>query len=133
MELLEQIETYLEGLKSVYNRGLSHGNYYLGQELDAYSTTKGSQATKEKTALGIVINYFAQAGVAQIELQAGEVAIGDEIKIIGATTGVYSGTVDEIRTAEQLPVSQAKKGDTITIPVSERVRPNDQVYLWKDK
>jgi hypothetical protein len=27
----------------------------------------------------------------------------------------------------------AQKGEYVTIPVSERVRLNDQVYLWKEK
>lgn len=129
----EKIETYFEALKTVYNRGQSHGNYYLGQELDAYSDTRGSKATKEKVAVGVVQNYFAQAGVAEIILNAEEVAIGDEIKIIGQTTGVYSATITELRDANQFPIAQAKKGDIITIPVTERVRKNDQVYLWKDK
>lgn len=129
----EKIETYFEALKTVYNRGQSHGNYYLGQELDAYSNIRGSKATKEKISIGVVENYFAQAQVAEIILTANEVAVGDEIKIIGQTTGVYSAAVTELRDANQLPITQAKKGDIITIPVTERVRKNDQVYLWKDK
>ncbi len=129
----EKIETYFEQLKTVYNRGQSHGNYYLGQELDAYSDVKGSKATKEKVAIGTVQNYFPKAGVAQILLHAEGLAIGDEIKIIGATTGVYSATITALRDAEEHPITQAKKGDIITIPVSDRVRENDQVYLWVNK
>lgn len=129
----EKIETYFEQLKTVYNRGQSHGNYYLGQEQDAYSNTKGSQATKEKIALGVVTNYYAQAGVAEIELQSAPLAVGDEIKIIGQTTGVYSMVVVEMRDTAQSSIADAKKGERITIPVSERVRLNDQVYLWVDK
>ncbi|OGZ04817.1 MAG: collagenase [Candidatus Lloydbacteria bacterium RIFCSPHIGHO2_01_FULL_49_22] len=129
----EKIETYFDELKTVYNRGQSHGNYYLGKELDAYSNTKGSQATKERVALGVVKNYFAKAGVAEILLHAEAVHIGDEIKIIGQTTGVYGATVTEMRDVNQHSVTSAKKGDAITIPVSRRVRPNDEVYLWRDK
>ncbi len=129
----EKIESYFESLKTVYNRGLSHGNYYLGQELDAYSDVGGSKATKEKVALGIVQGYFAKAHVAEILLNAGDLKVGDEIKIIGKTTGVYSTTVIELRDAEKHPITKAKKGDVVTIPVTERVRENDQVYLWKDR
>ncbi len=129
----EKIEGYYESLKTVYNRTLSHGNYYLGQEIDAYSDVKGSKAAKEKFALGVVQSYFVKAGVAEILLDAGDIAVGDEIKIIGRTTGVYSATVTELRNVDRIPVTEAKKGDIITIPVTSRVRENDRVYLWKDR
>lgn len=129
----EKIEGYYESLKTVYNRTLSHGNYYMGQELDAYSDVKGSKASKEKFALGVVESYFVKAQVAEIFLDAGDIAIGDEIKIIGRTTGVYSATITEMRDIDRKPVTEAKKGTTITIPVSARVRENDRVYLWKDR
>ena len=129
----EKIEGYFESLKTVYNRTLSHGNYYLGEELDAYSDVGGSKATKEKVSLGVVQNYFVKAGVAEILLDSGSVAVGDEIKIIGQTTGVYSAVVDELRNFDQVPVERAEKGEIITIPVTERVRLNDRVYLWKDR
>lgn len=129
----EKIEEYFESLKTVYNRDLSHGNYYLGQELDAYSNVKGTKATKEKMTIGTVVKYFAKAGVAEIMLNAGEMAVGDEIKIIGRTTGVLSATVTELRNADKEPITQGKKGDIVTILVTRRVRLNDNVYLWKDK
>jgi putative protease len=129
----EKIEQYYEELKTVYNRGLSHGNYYLGKELDAYSNTHGSQATKEKVALGVVQKYFAKAGVAEILLNSNSIVVGDEIKIIGKTTGVYTTTVNELRDLNEKPITKAEKGEIVTIAVAERVRINDQVYLWKDR
>jgi putative protease len=129
----EAIAQHFENLKTVYNRGVSHGNYYLGQEIDAYSDTKGSKATKEKTALGIVEKYYVKAGVAEILLNTGELSVGDEIKIIGQTTGVYTAVITELRDANQAPITKGKKGDIITILVTERVRKNDLVYLWKDR
>ena len=91
------------------------------------------QATKEKLSVGTVEKYFAKAGVAEIHLNSGAVAIGDEIKIIGRTTGVYSATVTEMRDVNQVPIERAEKGDIITIPVSRRMRLKDQVYLWQDR
>jgi len=129
----EKIEEYFEALKTVYNRDQSHGNYYLGQELDAYSDTHGSKATMEKTAAGVVQGYFAKVGVAEILLNADALSIGDEIKIIGRTTGVYSTTITELRDVNKNPITEAKKGDIVTIPVTRRVRENDQVYLWKER
>lgn len=129
----EKIEKYFEELKTVYHRGLSKGNYYFGRELDAYSDVHGSQATKEKIAVATVKKYFAKVGVAEVMIDAGVLAQGDEIRILGATTGVYEGTVGELRAADMSPIASGKKGDTVTFPVTERVRVNDKVYLWKDK
>lgn len=129
----EKIAEYFEGLKTVYNRDLSHGNYYLGQELGAYSDAHGSKATKEKVALGVVKKYYVKAGVAEILLDSAELAVGDEIKILGQTTGVYTATIDELRAADQTPITIGKRGGIVTFPVTERVRENDRVYLWRDK
>jgi putative protease len=129
----EKIETYYESLKTVYNRGLSHGNYYMGKEIDAYGTTYGSQATKERIAVGTVQKYFAKAKVAEIILNEGSIAVGDEIKIIGKTTGVYSAVVDTLRDADETAVSKGEKGTIVTLAVSERTRVGDKVYLWRDR
>ncbi|MCF7816011.1 MAG: U32 family peptidase [Candidatus Pacebacteria bacterium] len=129
----EKIEEYFDSLKTVYNRNLSHGNYYLGQEQDAYSNTHGSQATKEKILVGIVEKYYVKAGVVEISLNAEGLKISDEIKIIGQTTGVYSSVINELRDAKQNPITQGEKGDIVTLPVTERIRKNDRVYLWKDR
>jgi putative protease len=128
----EKIAEYFETLKSVYNRDLSHGNYYLGTEPLAYSDTHGSKATKEKVALGVVKKYFAKAGVAEAFLDAGDLTVGDEVKILGSTTGVYTATIDELRAADQTPISVGRKGEIVTFPVTERVRENDRVYRWQD-
>lgn len=127
----EKIAMYMDALKTVYNRGLSHGNYYLGQELDAYSDVHGSQATKEKTAIGVVKKYFQQAGIAEVLLDSGELAVGDDIIILGATTGIYEGKVTELRNALEQPIEKGEKASIVTFPVSSRVRENDRVYVWK--
>lgn len=129
----EKIAKYYEDLKSVYHRGLSHGNYYLGRELEAYSDTHGSKASKEKVFVGTVKKYFAKAGAAEIIVDAGMLALHDEIRIIGATTGVYEGVVSELRAADMHAIQRGQKGETVTFPVTERVRMNDKVYIWKER
>lgn len=129
----EKVQKYFEDLKTVYHRGLSKGNYYLGRELDAYSEAHGSQASKEKVFVGTIRKYYAKAGVAEMIVEAGTMVAGDEIRIIGATTGVYEGTIGELRAADESPLTEGKKGNVVTFPVTERVRVNDKVYLWKDK
>lgn len=129
----EKIEKYYGDLKTVYNRGLSRGNYYLGRELEAYSDTHGSKATKEKEFVGTVKKYFAKANVAEVILEAGVLAQGEEVLVIGATTGVYQGKVEELRAADGSELRQSEKGMIVTFPVRERVRVNDKVYIWKNR
>lgn len=129
----EKVAEYYAALKTVYNRGLSKGNYYLGRELEEYSDTHGSKATKEKIFVGTIEKYFAKAGVAEMRVEAGEISVNDEIRIIGSTTGIYEGGIKEMRSADMNPIERGTKSSIVTFPVTERVRTNDKVYLWKDR
>jgi putative protease len=124
----ERIEQYYRQLETVFNRGLSKGNYYLGKELGAYSDAYGSKATKEKEFVGCVKHYYPKAGVAEIDMAAGELSVGDEILIIGTTTGVYEAKIASIRNGQDQEVQIGKKGEPLTFPVSSQVRINDKVY-----
>jgi len=53
--------------------------------------------------------------------------VGDEIVIIGPTTGALFQTVDEIR-VELKPVGKTGKGERFSIRVNEKVRPSDKLY-----
>jgi len=64
----------------------------------------------------------------QDRLKAGILKLNDEILIIGSTTGAVEDTIKEIR-LDMKPAENAKKGDIISIPVSEKVRRNDKLYL----
>ncbi len=128
----ENILGYYEDLKGVYNRGLSKGNYYLGRELVEYSDVHWSKATTEKVQIGRVEHYFHKASIAQIAIEAHEVAVWDSMVIIGATTGYMEVPVSEIYVDEQ-PVQKAMKWQSITIKVSGRVRENDKVSLIKNR
>ena len=52
--------------------------------------------------------------------------------IIGETTGVVICSVDSLF-AGDIAVSCAKKGDEVTIPIAEKVRPNDKLYVRKER
>ena len=76
--------------------------------------------------VGKVSSYFKNANVAAIEL-SGKLKVGDTINIKGHTTD-FEQKVESIQ-IERKDVKTAKKGDHIGIKVSERVRPNDKVFL----
>lgn len=122
----EKIAAWDERLKSVFNRGFWNG-YYLGQRLGEWSSHYGSSATKRKEYVARGIKYFSGLGVAEFEMESGELRVGDEILITGPTTGALFQTVEEIR-VDLRPVSSTVKGERFSIKTAERIRASDRMY-----
>ena len=122
----EKVEKWTERLRSVYNRDFWDG-YYLGRKMGEWTKKYGSQATKTKLFIGTITNFFGKINVAEIRMETHELKVGDEIMIIGPTTGVYEDTVKEIR-VDLEPVNQTVKGELCSIPAHDIVRRGDKVY-----
>ena len=125
------------GLKSslaeVFNRGFWDG-YYQGAPLGEWSNVYGSQATRRKVYCGKISNWFDRIGVAEITVEATDLHLGDDIMVIGATSGVTELTVDDMR-VELRPAELAPKGVRCSVripegPSGEHVRRGDKVFLW---
>lgn len=126
----EKVDVWIKELESVFNRGFWHSGYYLGNKLGEWSGIYGSCSTKEKIKIGIVKHYFPKAKIGEFIIQSGKLNIGDEIVIIGKTTGIVIEKVKSIFLSKtDKPIKTAKKGDIITIPITERVREGDDLYL----
>ena len=82
----------------------------------------------EEKEFGIVSSYFDHVGVAAIKL-SGNLNVGDKVHIKGNTTD-FKKKISSMQ-IEREDVKKAKKGDHIGIKVSEKVRPNDKVFLVK--
>ena len=123
----DKLEKWNEDLKKVYNRGFWDG-YYLGQRVGEWTKKYGSQATTKKTFIGTVTNYFKNISVAEIKIETGELKVGDNIYIMGATTGVYEDTVEEIR-VDLKPTEKTVKGEFCSIATKGVVRRGDKLYL----
>ncbi len=126
----ENKDKWNKELSKVYNRGFWDG-YYLGQTIGEWTEKYGSRATKVKEFIGTVTNYFKDINVAEVRLETGELTIGDDIIILGKTTGVYEDTIKEIR-VDLLSVEKAVKGDMFSIPTHEIIRRGDKLYKIKD-
>ena len=113
-------------LKSVFNRGFWDG-YYLGRKMGEWSEVYGSQATKRKIYVGKCTNFFAKLNVAEITLEANDIYVGDEILVIGETTGVVEMTLPELR-VDLKSVNTAIKGEKVSIAVKELIRRGDKMY-----
>lgn len=94
-----------EQLKTVFNRGF-WGGYYLGEKLGAWSKVYGNKATRKKTYVGYVTNYYAKPGIAKVKIEAVPLHKGEDILIIGPTTGVLEDTVREIHVVAPAAATQ---------------------------
>jgi putative protease len=123
----ERIAQWDAQLASVYNRGFWDG-YYLGQRLGEWTAVPGSQATRRKVYVGKVLNYFSKIGVAEMLIETHSLHPGNDILILGPTTGAYEGVVGEIRLDQPEAVDVAVKGDVCAFAVTNTVRRGDKVY-----
>ena len=76
--------------------------------------------------IGYVSKYFGQISVAAIEITAGKIGVGDTIHIKGHTTDINE-KIQSLQ-IEHNAVENAKKGDSIGIKVTEKVRRKDKVF-----
>ena len=119
---------FLKELEEVYNRGFSSGFYFGKPSSEDYADIYGSKATTKKEFIGKVINYYKQAQAVYVQLESGKVSLNDKLIIVGPTSGVVDISLKEIQN-ENIKTETAVKGDRITFPCSEQVRPNDRVYI----
>ena len=122
----EKCDAWMERLSKVYNRGFWDG-YYLGRKTGEWTENYGSSATHKKVYIGKVTNFFTRVSAAELKIETGELNLNDEYVIMGPTTGVCEGIVDEIR-VDLKPVDAAKKGDICSMIVPAAVRRNDKLY-----
>ncbi|MCF0167380.1 MAG: U32 family peptidase [Bacteroidales bacterium] len=117
-----------ERLSTVFNRGFWDG-YYQGAQLGEWSDVYGNKATRTKTYVGKITNYFEKIHVAEVLVETGSLRVGDHIIVSGPTTGVMEYDISEIR-IDLKPVESAAKGDLISIPVPDKLRRSDKLYLF---
>ncbi len=122
----EKVEAWMSRLEKVYNRGFWSG-YYLGQKLGEWSKDPGSNATQKKVYIGKGKHYYPKSGIAEFEIEAYDLQVGDEVLIQGPTTGSEKMEIADFYVDES-PAEKALKGDTLTFPVKFRVRPSDKLY-----
>ena len=114
-----------------------------------WSTRYGSQATRCKTYVGKVTNWFDRIGVAEVQVESGMIRRGERLLIQGPTTGCIEFDVDDMR-VELKSADEAPKGCRCSIAVpldgqpedrinahpamapQERIHPRrgDKVYVW---
>ena len=123
----ELVRELTEDVKRVFHREFSEGLYFGRPGADQFADSEDSLATTVKRHIGIVIDYFLRAGIAQVKVQDHPLAVEDEIQIHGPTTGVIEMTAGELRRDEEI-VQVCGKGEWVTLR-TPRCRVGDKVFF----
>lgn len=113
-------------LSRVFNRGF-WGGYYLGHRLGEWTASYGSSATERKAYVGKVTNFFARLSVAEVLLEADNLAMGDKLLALGATTGAEEFACPDIFVDER-PSEKAEKGALVSLKTPVVLRRGDKIY-----
>lgn len=131
-ERIEQrITEWDQRLARVFNRGFWDG-YYQGKKLGEWTNKYGSKATRQKRYVGRCTNFFKNISVAEFFVEAiDQVKEGDELLIIGETTGAYEMVAQELHDNKGKVKSQIAKGAYFAIKTDHLIRRGDKLYVMQ--
>ena len=119
-------ERLVERTRRFFHREYSRGLYFGRPGVDQFTDTPNSSAREVKRHVGVVIDYFLKAGIAQVKIQDAAVRVGDLVQVHGPTTGVREFRIESLRRDAETP-EVAEKGTWVTFP-APRCRVGDKVF-----
>lgn len=114
-------------VKKVFHREFAPGLYFGRPGAGQFTDSEDSLSTTVKRHIGIVLDYFLKAGIAQVKIQDHSIRSGDDIQIHGPTTGVVELKVGELHRDEERP-EIGEKGTWVTFKCP-RCRVGDKVFF----
>jgi len=81
---------------------------------------------KKEKLVGQITHYFSDIGVGVVKLLA-PISDGDEIRIVGGENTDFKQKISSMQVDHE-KVKKAKKGDSVGLKVSEKVREGYKVY-----
>jgi putative protease len=124
-DLIDELKTEM---LTVYNRGFSDGFYFGLPAGDSWAGNTGSAATHKKVYVGLVKKFYKKVMAAEVLLQNRAITVGEEVIVIGPTTGVINHSIEEIQ-IDRVSVQNAPKGALIAIKAEELWREGDKLYI----
>lgn len=115
-----------DAVKTVFHREFSEGLYFGRPGADQFTDTEDSLATTVKRHVGVVIDYYTKAGIAQVKIQDHAIRTGDALQIHGPTTGVQELVLGEMHRDAERP-AVAERGTWVTFR-APRCRVGDKVF-----
>ncbi len=124
-----------ERLAEVFNRGFWDG-YYQGARLGEWSGVYGTQATRRKVYCGKVTNWYNRISVGEIEVENEPLRLGDDILVIGPSTGCVELKAEDVRVDNDARVQEVPRGVACAVhfslqPPLTRLHRGDKVYIWR--
>lgn len=123
----ELVAALTEEVKTVFHREFAAGLYFGRPGAEQFTDSENSLASTVKRHIGIVIDYFLKAGIAQVKIQDHPLRPGDTIQIHGQTTGVVELVAGELRRDDEV-LSVAERGTWATLK-TPRCRVGDKVFF----
>lgn len=123
----ELVAALTEEVKTVFHREFADGLYFGRPGAEQFTDSENSLASTVKRHVGIVIDYFLKAGIAQVKIQDHPLRPGDTIQIHGQTTGVVELVAGELRRDDEV-LSVAERGTWATLK-TPRCRVGDKVFF----
>ena len=127
----ELVAELTKDVKKVFHREFADGMYFGRPGVGQFTDSEGSLSTTVKRHIGIVIDYFLKAGIAQVKVQDHPIAVGDEIQVQGPTTGVIELKVGELRRDDESP-QVGERGTWVTFKCP-RCRVGDKVFFIEQR
>ena len=115
-----------DAVKTVFHREFSEGLYFGRPGADQFTDTEDSLATTVKRHVGVVIDYYTKAGIAQVKIQDHAIRTGDALQIHGPTTGVQELVLGEMHRDDERP-EVGERGTWVTFR-APRCRVGDKVF-----
>lgn len=122
----DKIDTWMEQLATVYNRGFWDG-YYLGRKMGEWNDSYGSKATERKIYIGRGVKYYPRVQVGEFRMESHSLKTGDTVMITGPDFGVVRTEVAEIRVDDRA-VEAVGKGEVFSIKTDRKIRASAKLY-----
>ncbi|MBR1921130.1 MAG: U32 family peptidase [Kiritimatiellae bacterium] len=123
----ELVAELTEEVKKVFHREFAAGLYFGRPGASQFADSEDSLSTTVKRHVGVVVDYFLKAGIAQVKIQDHAIRPGDELQVQGPTTGVVELTLGEMRRDDETP-AVGEKGTWVTFKCP-RCRVGDKVFF----
>ena len=123
----ELIAELTREVKKVFHREFADGLYFGRPGVGQFTDSEDSLSTTVKRHVGVVIDYFLKAGIAQVKVQDHAIRVGDVLQIHGPTTGVVEVTAEGLRRDDETP-AVAERGEWVTFR-APRCRVGDKVFF----
>lgn len=121
----------VEKVSMVYNRKFHTGFFVFKPGDSEFTNIYGSDAKSVKKYVGKVLKYYDKIDVFEIVVESEEIKKGDDVLVMGKTTGVVQAKVKSIHDGNRNELDVAKKNDYVGIKlnVKNKLRTNDKVFV----